>query len=87
MEVKKIDVADLTYEQFYNEHWLPGIPLVLKNASKVWKANGTFSPDWFRANFGDRQDNRERHRVHHEGSAGPGGRQGHEPPRSVPLQV
>ncbi len=55
MEVKKIDVADLTYEQFYNEHWLPGIPLVLKNASKVWKANGTFSPDWFRANYGDRK--------------------------------
>ena len=55
MEVKKIDVADITYEQFIEEHWKPGIPLVLKNATKVWGAYDTFSPDFFRSRFGDRR--------------------------------
>lgn len=57
MEVKKVDAADITYEQFIEEHWKPGIPLVLKNATKVWGAYGQFSPDWFRERFGDRMTN------------------------------
>ncbi len=55
MEVRKIDASEITHEQFINEHWKPGIPLVFKNASKVWEANGTFTPDWFRSKFGDRK--------------------------------
>lgn len=52
MEVKK--KGDISYEEFMKEHWIPGIPVVFKNATDVWKAKGTFTPDWFRANFGDR---------------------------------
>lgn len=36
------------------EFYEPGIPIVFKNASKIWKANGLFSPDWFRENYGQR---------------------------------
>src|SRR5215475_4057142 len=52
MEIKR--KADISYEEFMEEHYKPGIPLVFTNASKVWKANGLFTPDWFRKNFGDR---------------------------------
>jgi hypothetical protein len=52
MEVKK--KADVSYEEFMEEHYKPGIPLVFANASKVWKANGLFTPDWFREHFGER---------------------------------
>jgi len=52
MEVQK--VGDISYKEFIEEFYKPGIPVVFKNASKVWKANGTFTPDWFRKNFGDR---------------------------------
>ncbi|MFT3884444.1 MAG: cupin-like domain-containing protein [Flavobacteriales bacterium] len=55
MEIKKVDAKDISYEQFIEEHWKPGVPLVFKNATKVWSANGTFTPDWFRANYGDRR--------------------------------
>lgn len=55
MEVKRVDRSQMSYEQFIEEHWKPGIPLVFTDASKIWKANGTFSPDWFRANYGDRR--------------------------------
>jgi len=47
-------VENITYEEFMENFYRPGIPVVFKNASKVWKANGLFSPDWFRKNFGDR---------------------------------
>jgi histone arginine demethylase JMJD6 len=39
---------NITYKEFMEEHYKPGIPLVFTNAAKVWKANGLFSPDWFR---------------------------------------
>ena len=52
MEVQKVD--NITPKEFYNEFYMTGTPVVFKNASKVWKANGTFTPDWFRQNFGDR---------------------------------
>ncbi len=54
MEVKRASVNDISYQQFIDEHWIPGIPIVFTDASKVWKANGTFSPAWFRAQYGDR---------------------------------
>ena len=54
MEIRRVNIEELSPEQFIEEHWKPGIPLVFKNASKVWKAKGTFSPDWFRQHFGDK---------------------------------
>jgi histone arginine demethylase JMJD6 len=53
MEVQK--VGDISYDEFIKEFYLPGIPVVFKNASKVWKANGLFTPDYFRKNFGERK--------------------------------
>ena len=55
MEVKKLGVEEISPKQFIEEHWNPGIPMVFKNASRVWKANGTFSPQWFREHYGDRR--------------------------------
>jgi histone arginine demethylase JMJD6 len=52
MEVQK--VGDISYEEFMDGFYKPGIPVIFKNASKVWKANGLFSPNWFRENYGDR---------------------------------
>ena len=46
---------NITYEEFIEEHYKPGIPLVFTNAAKVWKANGLFSPDWFRENYPERE--------------------------------
>ncbi len=55
MEVRKVDASEITHEEFIEKHWKPGIPLVLKNATKVWGAYNTFTPDWFRKNYGDRK--------------------------------
>jgi hypothetical protein len=52
MEVQK--VGDITHSEFMENFYKPGIPVVFKNASKVWKARGTFTPDWFRQNYGER---------------------------------
>lgn len=52
MEIQK--VGDISHREFMEEFYKPGIPVVFKNATKVWKANGLFSPDWFRTNYGDR---------------------------------
>jgi histone arginine demethylase JMJD6 len=46
---------DISYEEFIEEHYKPGIPLVFTKAAKVWKANGLFTPDWFRQNYPDRE--------------------------------
>jgi hypothetical protein len=46
---------NITYEEFIEEHYKPGIPVVFTKAAKVWKANGLFSPDWFRENYPDRK--------------------------------
>jgi len=51
-EIQK--VSDISYQEFMENFYNPGIPVVFKNASKVWKANGLFTPDWFRKNFGER---------------------------------
>ena len=52
LQVQKVD--DITYEEFMENFYKPGIPVVFKNASKVWKARGLFTPNWFRENFGDK---------------------------------
>lgn len=36
------------------QHYKPGVPIVFKNAVKDWKANGLFTPEWFRQNYADR---------------------------------
>lgn len=55
MEVRKVEASDITHKEFVEEHWKPGIPLVFKNATRVWGAYGKFSPDWFREEFGARR--------------------------------
>src|ERR1700679_3307073 len=52
MTIQKRD--DISYKEFMEEFYNPGIPVVFKNASKVWKANGLFTPGWFRDNYGER---------------------------------
>lgn len=52
MEIKK--KANVPYKEFYEEHLQAGVPIVFEDAAKVWKANGVFTPDWLRANFGNR---------------------------------
>ena len=51
-EIQK--VGDISYQEFMGKFYNPGVPVVFKSASKVWKANGLFTPDWFRKNFGER---------------------------------
>jgi len=53
MEVKKVD--DIPYAMFIQEFYKPGIPVIFKNASNLWKAKGVFTPDWFRDNYGTRE--------------------------------
>jgi hypothetical protein len=50
MQVERVD--NISYEEFMERFYKPGIPCVFKSASKVWKANGLFSPNYFRENFG-----------------------------------
>jgi histone arginine demethylase JMJD6 len=52
VEIQKVEI--ISYKEFIQEYYLPGIPLIFKNASKVWKARGLFNPDWFRKSYGDR---------------------------------
>lgn len=53
MEVKKVD--DISYADFMREFYQPGIPVIFKNASEVWKAKGLFTPNWFRNFYGERK--------------------------------
>ena len=47
-------VGDISHAEFIERFYKPGIPVVFKNASKVWKARDTFTPNWFRQRFGER---------------------------------
>lgn len=53
MKIQK--VGDISHREFMTEFYEPGIPVVFKNASKAWKANGLFTPSYFRTHFGDRK--------------------------------
>jgi hypothetical protein len=55
LDVQRVSAGEITHKEFYNEFWKKGIPLVFKDASRKWKAYGTFTPDYFRTNFGDRK--------------------------------
>jgi histone arginine demethylase JMJD6 len=48
MEVQR--KSNISYQEFMEEHHNPGIPVIFTDATKVWKANGLLTPDWFRAN-------------------------------------
>ena len=48
MEIRRVAEGEITQKEFYNEYWKKGIPLVFTEASRVWKATGTFTPDFFR---------------------------------------
>lgn len=54
--------TDLSYKEFIEKYEKPGIPVVLQNATNVWKSNLMFTPEYFKKNFGDRitkHENRE----------------------------
>jgi len=53
MEVQR--KSNISYEEFMEEHHNPGIPVVFTNASQVWRANGLFTPDWFRTHYPDKK--------------------------------
>jgi len=55
MDVKRVNTSEFSYEEFYEEHWKPGIPVVFQDATKCWKAHNEFTPDWLREKFGDRK--------------------------------
>lgn len=45
---------DLSYKEFIEKYQKPGIPVILENATQVWKSNLIFTPEFFREKFGDR---------------------------------
>lgn len=49
MEVQR--KSNITYEEFMEEHHNPGIPVIFTDATKLWKASGLLTPDWFREHF------------------------------------
>ena len=44
--------ANLSKKEFINEYVKPGIPVVVTDAAKDWKAMGKFTPDFFKSNYG-----------------------------------
>jgi len=44
--------SDITYKEFINEYQKTGRPVILENATKVWKSNLMFTPAFFREKFG-----------------------------------
>jgi histone arginine demethylase JMJD6 len=50
---------DISYEEFINSYQKPGIPVILENATTVWKSSLMFTPDYFRERFGMRETNYE----------------------------
>jgi histone arginine demethylase JMJD6 len=52
MSIQKVE--NLSYRDFIENFYKPGIPVVFKDATKVWKASSLFTPNWFRENFGDK---------------------------------
>ncbi len=46
--------ASLSFEEFRDEYMRPGIPVILTDATRQWRALGKWSPAWMKANFGDR---------------------------------
>src|SRR5579872_5961372 len=53
MQVEKVD--NISYRDFIEQFYIPGKPVIFKNASKAWKARGLFTPSFFRQRFADRE--------------------------------
>jgi histone arginine demethylase JMJD6 len=53
MQVQK--VGDISHQVFMKNFYKPGNPVIFTNSSKVWKANGLLTPDYFREHFADRR--------------------------------
>lgn len=53
MEIQRVD--DISHQEFMTHFYEPGIPVVFKNASKVWKARELFTPNWFRQHYAERK--------------------------------
>ena len=49
-QVEKIDA--ISHEEFMENYLKPGIPVVLRHASASWQAREAFTPDFFKARFG-----------------------------------
>lgn len=47
--------SNISYEEFIEEHYKPRIPLIFKNISKDWKAQGLITPEYLREHYGDRR--------------------------------
>ncbi len=57
MDIQRVD--NISHQEFMDQFYNPGIPVVFKNASSVWKAKNLFTPDWFRENYGDKRLERD----------------------------
>jgi histone arginine demethylase JMJD6 len=54
--------TNISYKEFIEEYQNKGIPVVLENATEAWPSRLMFTPEYFRANFGDhitKHENRE----------------------------
>jgi histone arginine demethylase JMJD6 len=51
LTIEKID--SISYDEFVEKYVKPGIPVVFKNASAIWKSKHQFNPDFFREHFGN----------------------------------
>lgn len=58
MATNKITTIDrrsnLSYKEFIEKYQKPGIPVILENATDVWKSNKIFTPEFFKEHFGKR---------------------------------
>jgi hypothetical protein len=53
MEVQKVE--DISYAAFMPDFYMPGIPVIFKNAAKGRKDRGLFRPEWLHNHSGDQQ--------------------------------
>lgn len=53
MEIQR--KGPITYQEFMDEHHNPGIPVIFTKATEVWEAKNLFTPEWFSANYPERE--------------------------------
>ena len=46
--------STISYKEFIEQHYKPRVPLIFKNISKDWKAQGLITPEYLREHFGNR---------------------------------
>ena len=52
VQVPKIDARELPYDKFLRDYVAPNRPVVIKNAAPGWGALGSWTPEFFKTNFG-----------------------------------